>query len=138
MPLQFSYNRRDFSIVELVNGVRANYWVTGPFTTNLPTQNLNTQFNVESEVSGDGVSYQETYTFNVSDNNNKTVGSIQYILNYKQANNGAVTSIPFLDTRVLSANGVFKQYQNAKVHQTFDNVTGNRTITFTKSCGCQV
>jgi hypothetical protein len=136
MSLQFSYNRRDFSIVELVNGVRANYWVTGPFTTNLPNQNLNTQFNVESELSGDGISYQETYTFNVSDNINKTIGSIQYIMNYRQANNGPVTSIPFLNTRVLSANGVFKQYSNAKVHQTFDNVTGNRTITITKSCGC--
>lgn len=136
MPLQFSYNRRNFSIVELVNGVRANYWITGPFSTNLSNQNLNTQFNVESELSGDGISYQETYTFNVSDNNNKTVGSIQYIMNYKQANNGAITSIPFLDTRVLSANGVFKQYNNAKVHQTFDNVTGNRSITITKSCGC--
>jgi hypothetical protein len=136
MPLQFSYNRRDFSIVELVNGVRANYWIITPFTTNLPNQNLNTQLNIVSELSGDGTSYQETYTFNVSDNKNKTIGSIQYIMNYKQANNGAITSIPFLDTRVLSANGVFRQYQNAKVHQTFDNVTGNRSITITKSCGC--
>lgn len=57
-------------------------------------------------------------------------------MNYKQANNGSITSIPFLDTRVFSANGVFKQYNNAKVHQTFDNVTGNRSITITKFCGC--
>jgi len=101
---------------------------------------LNTHFNVTSYVAADGVTIQENYTYNVSDLDNITLGSIQYNLNYVNPSSGGITTdIPFLNSTVFVANGILAPYAGAQVNMAFDNVTGVRVITITRyaSCGCR-
>jgi len=101
---------------------------------------LNTHFNVTSYVAADGVTIQENYTYNVSDLNNITLGSIQYNLNYVNPSSGGITTdIPFLNSTVFVANGILASYAGAQVNMAFNNVTGVRIITITRyaSCACR-
>lgn len=101
---------------------------------------LNTHFYVTTYVAVDGVTIQENYTYNVSDLNNITLGSVQYNLNYVNPSSGGITTnIPFLNSTVFVANGVFAPCTGAQVNMAFDNVNGDRVITITRyaSCGCR-
>jgi hypothetical protein len=136
--LILQYNRKNFSETSIKNGNLFTYFDVNNFTST--NSFVNKYSLLQLAISGQDLTingnnyYQETYTYSVSDENNKSVGSLQYIMNYVQKTSGTTTTLAFLDARVFSANGIFKFYYDACIHQTFDNVTGNRTITISHDC----
>jgi hypothetical protein len=142
------YNRKTFEAVS-VNaqpaGAQTIEWdlnsfdiVVPPNTLACSTDLLNKRMNITACIAADGITLQETYTYNVSDLQNNTLGSIQYIFNYiNGSSSGAITSVNSLSSTVFVANGVFATYAGAQVNQTFNNVTGERLITISRyGCGC--
>jgi len=123
------------------DGNQIIYWNINNFTIttppkgfSLPTTQQNNQLNITTLIATDGVSTQETYTYNVSDTStNNTVGSIEYIFNYIDGG-GDTTNLPSLQGFVFAANGVFSKYKYGTVYQTFNNDTGVRVITFQAKC----
>jgi hypothetical protein len=147
MPsIVFQYNRKNVESVSLNAQPTENqsvYWsqikydiVVAP--TNIPRNGypLNTNMNVTTMIAADSVTTQETYTLNVSDRNNITIGSLQYIFNYENPAGNLTTGNISLNGKVFVANGVFAGLNDALVNQTFNNVTGDRVITITRRCGC--
>ena len=147
MPsIVFQYNRKNVESVSLNAQPTENqsvYWsqikydiVVAP--TNIPRNGypLNTNMNVTTMIAADSVTTQETYTLNVSDRNNITIGSLQYIFNYENPAGNLTTGNISLNGKVFVANGVFAGLNGALVNQTFNNVTGDRVITITRRCGC--
>jgi len=142
----FQYNRKNVESVSLNAQPTENqsvYWsqikydiVVAP--TNIPRNGypLNTNMNVTTMIAADSVTTQETYTLNVSDRNNITIGSLQYIFNYENPAGNLTTGNISLNGKVFVANGVFAGLNDALVNQTFNNVTGDRVITITRRCGC--
>jgi len=131
--LVLSYNRKNFAETSLTQNNLQTYFDINNFTSTNSFVNKYSLFQLAvtgQDLLVNGVNkFQETYVYSVSDESNKSVGSLQYIMNYVQLTSGATTTLAFLDGRVFAANGIFKFYYDASVHQTFDNVTGNRTIT---------
>jgi len=144
--LVLHYNKATFQTVSLSAepaGAQNVSWIQNSFDfVTLPATissgvPLNTHFNVVAYIGADGLTTQETYTYNVSDVNNNTLGSIQYILNYIDSSGGGIiTNIASLNTTVFVANGVFASYAGSQVNMTFDNVTGDRLVTISLyGCG---
>jgi len=143
------YNRRNFETVSMnaqPEGNQSVEWLTNTFDIVVPPNTLpsngavlNRHMNITAFVGADGITLQETYTYNVSDLQNNTVGSIQYIFNYINTGSGSTTALDSLQGTVFVANGVFAAYAGAQVYQTFNNVTGERLITISRygsNCGC--
>ena len=138
--LVLEYNRQTFQTITMSampsEGNQTIYWnintfgiVSPPKGFSLPTAQQNNQLNVTTLIATDGVSTQETYTYNVSDTStNNTLGSIEYIFNYIDGG-GEITILPSLQGFVFAANGIFSKYKNGTVYQTFNNDTGVRVIT---------
>ena len=139
----FRYNKKNFETVKInaePEGAQRVKFCINTFDivvppTTLPYSEglLNTHMNLTGFIAADGVTTQETYTYNVSDLENNTVGTIQYILNYVDV------GINSLHSTVFIASGVFAGYTGAQVNETFDNVTGDRLITISRyddACGC--
>jgi hypothetical protein len=138
------YSNKTFEAVS-VKGAPTAEWDLNSFDILVPpttlvnsTDLLNKRMNVTTYIASDGITLQETYTYNVSDLQNNTLGSIQYIFNYiNGSSSGATTSVDALNSTVFVANGVFATYAGAQVYQTFNNVTGERLVTISAyGCNC--
>jgi hypothetical protein len=145
----FHYNRKNAQVVSVnasPSGNQQVYWsqivfdIVG-YSPNIPcyAYPLNTHMNVTTMIANDSVTTQETYTYNVSDGKNNTLGSIQYILNYVNTNRNLTTGNVSLNSTVFVASGIFSEFNGAFVNQIFNDVTGERTIRISRNnCGCKV
>lgn len=148
MPsIVFHYNRKNVQSVSLnaePSGDQSVYWsqlkfdiVDAPNSIPRTAYPLNNNMNVTTMIAADSVTTQETYTYNVSDRNNNSIGSLQYILNYENPSGNLTTGNISLNGTVFVANGVFSGWSGSLVNQTFNNITGDRVITVTRNrCGC--
>jgi hypothetical protein len=138
------YNKQTFQQISMTAapgaGNQTIYWNLNTFTIttppkgfSLPTAQQNNQVNITTLVATDGASTQETYIFNVSDTNNNTLGSIEYIFNYVD-DGSDITNLASLQGFVFAANGIFSKYRHGTVYQTFNNNTGVRVITIQSKC----
>jgi len=142
-PIQFLYNSANITTVTVPSTTSQNQIMfnTAPVTyVSCVNQTQNALYNSTSTISPIGTlptlyQYQTTFTINYIDNSNNTLGSIVFNQNYQQATSGPITTVSPLNTTVLSATGVFRNYVGSKVTQTFDNTTGQRVIAIVP-CSC--
>jgi hypothetical protein len=119
--LEFKYFRDNLSIIEIIGSEKYEIAIlNGPF---LYMNEYNNQMIVEFTQSSNGDFIEDTFTYLVSTKNNDTIGVIEYSFSYQQNGGGSVTFLSELNGYVNYATGIFKNFNNAKVNQTYDNIT---------------